>query len=277
MFASSDADSFLQEVFMDVYSYALPAYQEQTINKIGEICTAFSSTKEACSEERITQLLEFCKRLLTLSPESVQNYEEAVDTCATYDEDTLRKTCSQVQHEGMNTYCEQLPTMSGREAFGRFMIYASKTDDNSSLQGLKSTLQTFNLEGEFITQYVIIGIITILFVVLVAILHKEPYLLFGKIGRIFLELGILLVIPYLLILLYVHYIRIDTSPILQMLINPEEGVQTGTIIKGIVPIVFQKIYPVVVALIGIVLAALGGIILLLKRLLKKKSKTLPIA
>ncbi len=277
-------DQLLGAIMEDVFTHAHPASQDQVYEKIILTCDNVgryessddyeSEVNELCNnEEKLQEMDDFCKRFATMNPQQKEmlgeeNIESAEEACAGFSIKKVREECKKSEEISGDTinavihYCDDLDRKgwTRAEAFSNFIMYSMEGDSNPEQQENIERLEQLSSMTELNNTSMIVGSIIIgLFIVLIVLLLiHEPPELFRRLSNILINIGILLLLPLVIVYIYVKFVGIDTTVILNAVSQTGQAAdQMGSVVGSIVPLVLQRMYPIATGIIGAISLVIG--------------------
>src|SRR3989344_5666277 len=260
-------NSIVPGVVDDLYDYSSPESKTQLTEKFTGLCSYFDLQlkmlePQGQSKEAIKQML-----LQQAGSEEKQNIEMIFK---------IQGLCEQFQAKKLSV--KQFFTQSVHKAIEGQLLNLEKTAEKDNPLG--PLVYAFN------TSKVLLPItVAILLVLLFLFFLHQPKLYFRHLGKMLLKAGIFLVIPYLLIQGYVYMNPPDTTSVINLVTAglsggplaedlPEptnaqgdrgdstSGLDIGKLLPILIPLVFQRIYPLALFILGGIFIV-GGISLMI--------------
>ncbi len=256
-------NSIVPGVVDDLYDYSSPESKTQLTEKFTGLCSYFDLQlkileQQGQSKETIKQML-----LQQARSEEKQNIEmifKIQDLCEQFQAKKLsvKQFFTQSVHKAVEGQLPNLEKEIGKDNTLRPLIYALNTS--------KVLLP--------------IAVAILLALLFLFFLH-QPKLYFRHLGKMLLKAGIFLVIPYLLIQGYIYMNPPDTTSIINLVTAGLSGgplaeglpeptnnrgdltteLDVGKLLPILIPLVFQRIYPLALFILGCIFIA-GGISLI---------------
>lgn len=256
-------NSIVPGVVDDLYDYSSPESKNQLTEKFTGLCSYFDLQlkmleQQGQSKEAIKQML-----LQQAKSEEKQNIEMIFK---------IQGLCEQFQAKTLSV--KQFFTQSVHKAI------------EGQLPNLEKDIGKDNPFGPLIyafnTSKVLLPIaLAILLALLFLFFLHQPKLYFRHLGKMLLKAGIFLVIPYLLIQGYIYMNPPDTTSVIDLVTAglsggplaeglPEStnnrgdltpGLDVGKLLPILIPLIFQRIYPLSLFILGCIFIA-GGISLI---------------
>ncbi len=261
-------------VVNDLYDYSSPESQAQLTEKFAGLCSYFDLQlklleQQGQSKEAIKQML-----LQQAKSEEKQNVEMIFK---------IQGLCEQFQAKKLSV--KQFFTKSVHQVIeGQLPDFNANADRNNPLGLLISILKT--------SKVLLPLILAILLALLFLFFLPQPRMYFYHIGKMLLKAGIFLIIPYLLIQGYLYLNPPDTTSVINLMVEglsggplagelPEpankegysggfQGLDIGKLLPILIPLVFQRIYPLALFLLGGIFIV-GGIALMIAFKKEKES------
>ncbi len=272
--SGKDTNDLLKGTLEDVFTHAHPSAQDNVYERLVTACAGFGSYEEAvdsgndmCDPEKQEELRGMCRQISALTPEQIafmgeEKYDEAKTACDMYTPEKVRELCSLNTEEMYSTfdgYCSDFDTKgwTKREAFSSFVMYSMQGSmgDNERIASLQKLAAMTDLTP--MMKWIGGGIIVLLTALIVVLLWKEPSEIFRRLGRILIELGLLLIIPLLLVYLYTAMVGVDTTAILDTVNSGQAPGDMGMMLKSIVPLLMKRMYPLAAGVIGMISLVVG--------------------
>ncbi len=256
-------NSIVPGVVDDIYDYSSPESKTQLTEKFTGLCSYFDLQLKMLEQQG--QSKETIKRMLLqqAKSEEKQNIEMIFK---------IQGLCEQFQAKKLSV--KQFFTQSVHQAVeGQLPNLEKETGKDNPLGSL---IYAFN------TSKVLLPIaVAILLALLFLFFLHQPKLYFRHLGKMLLKAGIFLVIPYLLIQGYIYINPPDTTsvsnlvtaglsggPLAEGLPEPTNNqgdrgdltseLDVGKLLPILIPLVFQRIYPLALFILGCIFIA-GGI------------------
>jgi hypothetical protein len=284
------ADTLLSGIFEDMYTNANPSLQKSVYDTILERCGQIQSItpkmmnqqQEFCtSPEKRKQIEDFCTMFPTLTDQQKnalgpEKVAQAAVLCKDFTPAKLDEMCKQgnsVENndiEILKKYCADFESSgwTKSEAFSNLamsslQLESVKSQVSQEKMAQLSALTTMSTNGLIMS----IGAIIVCLGLLYLLLRNDPYELSKALGKMLLYLGLLFVIPFLLVKVYIGLAGVDTSFILDTLQNQSgaQAINTELIIKNALPLVIERMFVLTSVIIGFSCVIMGTVILMLGR------------
>ena len=284
-----DFPNLMKGVFGDIFSYASPDVQKQVVNKLAETCSSldqgkdFITINQLCANQTLLESLrENCRNYRELKKKNViiENEQQVMKNCNQIESGEIEKTCNELQNKK-----SLLPDFSKIGSICKD-YKSGKIDDKGffyNIIGISFNSQQFELPTiGFLEKYnqaisylnsnktVYFTILIILFVILY-LLVMDIRLFLIRLGEISFSLGILIMLPYAIILVYDKFAGIDTTPILGSIFGAGASFNAHAIISVIL-LLFLRTYNSFIITLGIIFLAVGIAGKLFKVFSKKETK-----
>ncbi len=256
--------SLLKGVAGDIFSYANPETQEKLAAMLVNTCSSLVSGNSVTLSELCTNatLLESVRkncaefRQLKLAGYKIDNEEQLSDTCNRVESGDMEKSCSEAapQRGEFSEICKQYNAgrIDNRGLFESLLI--------KSLEKQKTQINWLSFEG-FINLLNYLHNKMTTFVILIPLIIILYFLLGGtnaflrEISKIFVNVGILILLPYIIIIAYDKLVGIDTTPFLNQIFGIETAKLGGII--SLVMLMFLRTYTPFILAVGLILLVFG--------------------
>lgn len=234
LFSEVSPERMINGMFNDLYDYSNDKTKQDISLRLDEACKGFIESEEK-------------------NAESKGMIDKVKNACNDYKNNKIGK----------------------KELFVAIMSSAADTgniskDKNNPLAKLSDLSKKFD---EFILSIYSLIIVAVLAALLVLLNMKEPLEFLKIIGKIFFNIGLLIIVPFLILKIYVAFANIDTSSIAGPMFNPENAQpDIGNAMMMLLPLVFLRVYTTALVVAGAVLFIAGlGLRIVFWVMKKKKS------
>lgn len=283
--------NLLKNVFGDIFEYASPEAQKQAVSKLAETCSSLDqgnnvvTANQLCTNKTLLEdMRESCRNYRELKSRNakIENEEQVKETCKQIESGELESSCSEIGGKGslalnfskLGALCKDYNAgkIDDKEFF--FDVMASALPDQIQTPQI-GVLDKYNkalnyLNNNKLFYFLILAVLLILLYLL--IMNVNLFII--TLAQISFSIGILVMLPYFIVLAYEKFIGIDTTPILGNMFGFGNGFDLKAIISVIL-LLFLRTYTSFIVILGIIFLAIGiyGKIygFMLKR--KPKSKT----
>ncbi|MBS3101452.1 hypothetical protein J4204_04920 [Candidatus Woesearchaeota archaeon] len=275
----------IKNVFGDIFAYASPEAQKQTVEKLAEACSSIG-------QENAVSISQVCtnKSLLDSMKENCRNYRELKRRGAGIEnEEQVRETCSQIESGGLEKACSQsslLPDFSEIGASCRD-YKSGKIDDRefffsvigSAIPSQQTGMPQIGILGEYNKAVNYLNSNKVIYFVALLALLAALYLLImdirlfiATLAQISFSIGVFIMLPYFAILAYDKFVGIDTTPILGSMFGLGTAFEPKAIIS-VVLLMFLRTYTTFIIITGFMFLAVGIFGKVYSLILRGKSKS----
>lgn len=220
-------ENIIEGIFQDIYTYSNTASQDEIISYLSRSCDVVSKPenpeiirfREFCNDkEQIAQLKETCpNKELYRSQLSTAEYNQLIQGCDLVESNKLEDQCNSidsVDFEELSQTC--IDYNNGKLNKVSFFSESIKSlmpsdfEKNNPFGKITSVFNQIEADSIFIA--------LILILILISLYFKDWKNLALKTGSILLNLGIMIIIPFLIAKVYITTNGIDTSFILKSIL-----------------------------------------------------------
>ncbi len=283
-----DFPSVARGIFSDIYDYSSQDVQKEAIAKLAETCSALEkgnavSMQQVCvNESLLSSMRENCENYRELKKRNVEIENEAkvMETCDKLQSGEIEKACNEIKEKnsllpdlsGIGASCKRYKegNISDKEFF--FNVVSSPFSNNVDLPKA-GFFEKYNKALNYLNKnkmlyFLILGIL----VAALYFLINDSRLFLIALGDISFSIGILITLPYFIILAYDKLVGINTTSVLGGIFGIEDVFDFKAVLSVIL-LLFLKTYNNFVITTGALFLAVGiaGKVsrFILKRELKK--------
>jgi len=241
----------LKGLFEDVYTYADAGSRQYSMDILDDTCTVLlqgrlDEFRELCNNKQMfDRINDQCLEYYNLrSQEKIEVDLQVEETCRQVTSGDFEKTCTKTIKDSaaLGALCEQHKNgiIGDRDFFSNFMLGTAPFPESvfsPSTLILPLALVCFALAA-----------------ILLMLLSPKEWL--WNLGRILFHLGVLSVIMYSVITLYISFSPPDTSFVLNFLMNPGQNLIADTILV-LLPLVLARMISVSYLYLGIIAIVMG--------------------
>ena len=257
-----------------LYEYSSPDAQKIAVNKLKENCGSLEEGKDAvtmkqlCSNSTLLDSMrENCKSYFSLKGAGINIKDEGNlgEACMRIESNEFEKACRELKNKvslspdsnSLRKLCSSYNSgiISGKEFFDGIIknSFSGKTQIPMDLGALEKYNQAMAfLNGNKFIYFVALAILGAIMFLLISDIRMFLITLAG----IFFGIGILILLPYFLILAYDGLYGIDTTSILSAMFSGNLSLEPKTLISALM-VVFLQAYNHTIVSIGIIMLALG--------------------
>lgn len=269
---SSGINQSVNNVFRGIYDYASPDAQKQVVSSLEGYCGSLSHGEDAvtlqqlCNDKTMLESMkENCRSFSSLKQNGVGagNEKNLMEACGQIESKDFEKICNELNNkrtlapnlDGLKGVCisHDNKSLSDKEFFAKFV---ENSFDGSQISSL-GALQKYNDAMAFLNsnnQIYYISLIVLVIILYLLIFDVKNF--FITLTGIMFGIGVLILLPYYLILLYDALYGIDTSWILNSLFSGGLSFGYKSLI-GIMLIAYLQIYNPAAITIGFAMLGIG--------------------
>lgn len=277
--------SLARGLFGDLFEYASPEMQKQTIGKLAESCSSLGqenavTMNQVCSNRSLLDSMrENCQSYRALKQQNMEidNEEQIKETCRQIESGELESACGGIgknfllpDFSNIGALCKDYK--SGKINDKEFFFNVLSSPFSGQQERKIGVLEKYNSLMHYLNEnkaayFVILAVLVMALYSLV----RDNALLLIVLSRILLNLGILITLPYFAILAYDKLVGIDTTPILGSMFGAGNGLEPKAVLSVIL-LLFLRTYNVFIITIGIVFLASGIVIKTYEKMSFEKPK-----
>ena len=290
-YVSFDFPNLLKGVFGDVYNYASPESQKEAVGRLAETCSSLEpnsnvvSMQQLCNNKSMMQeMKDNCNEYYRLRNEGgIETDQKTEENCKQIESGEIEKSCKQIKSSPMQmdfsrigSLCKDFKSgkINDKEFFysviGGSFEGISNSQPGAPKNGLFEKYNNFigYLNKNRIIYLVLLGIL----IFLLYLLLNDFMLFYATLADIAFGIGILIMLPYVLVLLYAKFVGLDTTSILGSMFGLGNLFDIKSIISVIL-LLFLRTYNNFILTVGIIFL-IGGAAgkIYLKTLKRKMSK-----
>ncbi|MEK6984354.1 MAG: hypothetical protein AABX33_07305 [Nanoarchaeota archaeon] len=279
----------IKAIFGDIFAYASPEAQKQIVSKLTESCSSLDKG------ENLVTINQICtnKSLLKSMRENCQNYEEfkmrgikieneeqVMQTCSKLGSGDVDKACSEMQ--GKSSLAPDLSSLgvlckdysAGKISDKEFFFSVISDTLPSQLEMPKiGVLEKYNRLTSYLNANKIIYFVVLLSLLTILYLLIMNIRLFSIVlTQVSFSIGILIMLPYFVLIIYDNFVGIDTTPILGSMFGAGNVFEPKAILSVIL-LMFLRTYTPNIIVIGILFLTIGIAGKIYSWRLKKQNKT----
>ena len=290
--ASFDFPDVMKGTFGDVYDFASPEAQREAVGRLAETCASMESgsnvitMQQLCSNDSVMQsVIDNCNEYKKMKRQGAQieNEQQMEESCAKIESGEIEDECNQLKSGQNKMDLSRIGAVCNDYKAGKIndkeffysVIGGSLGNFVSGQQSDSTKMNLFDKYNKFIDflnkdRIIYLVLLAILAALLYFILHD--YMAFCEIlSDIAFGIGMLIMLPYVLILLYAKYVGIDTTSILGSLLGLGNIFDFKAIISVIL-LLFLRTYNNFILTVGIVFLIAGGIGKIYSMTIKKRMR-----
>lgn len=270
-------ETTLYGLFGDIFEFSNAEGKQNAVQNLGLICEGFQNQKnsfyqlrDVCDEEKLAELKSDCNEYYELRKKNeIELNEELEESCAIVLSSEIDMMCEKkdtiiyMNATKLEGICEQhsADKINDREFFQQFMISVTKLPD----------INVTKYKGLIIPlAFVIAFLLGLLY-----LLHKDNYgLLLHNVGRMLLNLGIMLVLAFTIFHFYGIISPADTTSILGSITGSDQS--RGTVQEAfpiLIPLVLARLFNIKYLIVGGSLLLVGITTVIIFRKKKKEEST----
>ena len=269
---SSGINQSVNNVFSGIYDYASPDAQKQAVNTLESNCNSIGQDGDAvtiqqlCNDKTMLESMkENCRSFSSLKQNGVGvgNEKRLIEACRQIESKDFEKICNELKNKrtlvpnlgGLKEACisHDNKNLSDKEFFAKFVenfFNGSQISNLGALQKYNDAMAFLNSNNQ-IYYILLIDLIIILYLLIFDVKN-----FFITLTGIMFGMGVLILLPYYLILLYDALYGIDTSGILNSLFGSSLSFDYKSLI-GIMLIAYLQIYNPATITIGFAMLGIG--------------------
>lgn len=277
LFANFSLKGIMTNMFGDIYDYSNEETRDKVVANLIKSCNAEETsykTKEICENETLLiELKENCNILYELKAKGIfiENQEEMEESCSNIMSGEFERACKEIKEAKIkpdeakiNKLCEKYNKNEINDKDLFIGILLSPIQEESDIDKTEINL------GWWVTINRHSTLILAILLVLLILLHIGNFKGFFKsVGDILFSQGILIIASYLFLKSYINFSKIDTSFILDAVIEGTQ-LELQTMVIKLLPLIFLRICTIRVVIIAAILLAIG---LMLKITFRKPSES----
>jgi hypothetical protein len=270
-FVSLDLPKILPGLFEDVFSHASDSSQKEVISKLSGTCGSLEKGEKVISITQICSnatLLSAMKqncasyRQLKSEGKKIENEQNMEESCSDVESGELEDMCSRQKSSILPDF-SRISALCSRYNAGEIpdkKFFSGVLSSPFDIEKIESTqnqmMQKYHEFTGFLAKnktwsYFVLA--TLLAILYLLIWNFEEYLI--VITGICFSLGIIIILPYVIILLYQKLVGIDTTPILSILFG--EGSFDPKSIISVIMLLFLRTYNTFIIITGVILLGIG--------------------
>ena len=267
-----DFSNLIENIFGDIFVYASPEAQKQTISRLTETCSSLEQGQGAltinqiCTNKSlIDSMKKDCDTYRELKRRNIKigNEEQIKETCLQLESGELEKACNEMQKSSLvpdfssiGSLCKDYKAgkISDKEFF--FNVISGALPSNIQMPQigfLEKYNQTINYLNKNKIIYFIILLISLIILYLL-IMNVKIFLI--VLSQISFSIGILIMLPYFAIITYDKFVGIDTTSILGSIFGLGNAFDPKAILS-VVLLMFLRTYNSFILILGSIFLAIG--------------------
>ena len=273
--------SFLEKIGQDIFVYSSPEMQAKVMNQLSETCATLSkgnvvSYEEICNNpETLKQMKDNCREFRVIKNSGVkqENEKETEANCAKVESGEVERNCEAFKEnnaaapdlEKLGGLCKDYneKKLNEQELFYK-VIATTLSSQNIEIPGVADFSKYIAVLKFFRNLWIALPLSALL-IFLIYYLSEKFDDFIGVISEILMSLGVLILLPYAIILLYKYIVGFDTTPFLSQIFGL--GNVTFKAIVSVLLLMISHNYSTMILVVGFLLmgASIG-----IKVYLKKK-------
>lgn len=281
-----DFPNLMKGLFGDIFSYASPDAQKQTVNRLAETCSSLDkgqnvlTLNQICSNASLLESMQQnCNAYRELKRRNIQ----------VKNEENVRETCRQLESGEIESSCQKNSAMPDLSSIGvACSDYKSgKIDDKEfffDVIGSALPISSDATQAGFFDKYskamnylnnnkTVYFLILLILTVILYLLITDIKLFILTLSQISFSIGIIIMLPYLAILAYEKFIGFDTTPILSSLFGAG-NVFDFKALASVMLLLFLKTYSTLIITIGFIFLSIGIAGKIYWFMLRREAKTI---
>ena len=268
-----DLPSLIKGVFGDIFSYASLEIQNQVVIQLAETCSALDqgtnvvTLPQICNNQSlIDSMRNDCRNFIKLKSQGAifDNEAKLIENCKQFESGEIEKTCSQMKQKNsmtpdlsnIGTVCKSYKEgkINDKEFF--FSVIGGAFPSQLELSQTK-VLEKYNSVINYLNRNKFLYIIGLLILLsLLYFLIRDVQFFIVVLIQISFGIGVLIMLPYILIIAYDKLVGIDTSAILGTFIGAKAIFDAKAIISVIL-LLFLRTYNSFIITTGAIFLAAG--------------------
>ncbi|MBI2660526.1 hypothetical protein HYX07_05165 [Candidatus Woesearchaeota archaeon] len=262
-----DFPDLIKGVFGDIFSYASPEAQKQVVSQLAESCSSLEqggavTISQVCGNASLLgSMKENCADYRELQKRNVrvENEQQVKETCSQIESGEIERQCSEMQKS-------MLPDFSKIGALCKDYRSGKINDKEFFYNVLGNSLPSNAMDFGFLDRYnkamgylnsnkIVYFIVFFILLVALYLLIADIKLFFFALIEISFGIGLIIMLPYFVIIAYQKFVGFDTSSILGSMLG--FGSFEPRAILSLILLMFLRTYTPFIIAAGIVFLSVG--------------------